>query len=160
MWLLSVVCGPDTNVVIPLGPATEDWIPYSGAGNNHSWQLGRGGVTRSAELWCFPWQGGDRPALAWSPSLLWGAGGICQAGNFKWQKSRPLSPFASKNRNSPAFSGAGKAPAPALPSLVALVTDTEEDQGSHFHWEGFRSDGHTIKKIIHIPVALEESEQS
>lgn len=65
MWLLSVVCGPDTNVVIPLGPATEDWILYSGAGINHSCLLGRGGVTRSAELWCSrgrgvtgqPWHG-------------------------------------------------------------------------------------------------------
>lgn len=88
MWLLSVVCGPDTNVVIPLGPATEDWIPFSRAGNNHSWLLGRGGVTRSAELWCSPWQGGDRPALAWSPSLLLGADGICQAGRLAASSSR------------------------------------------------------------------------
>lgn len=43
--------------------------------------------------------------------------------------------------------------------VVALVTDTDEDLVSNFHWEGFRSGGRT-QKIVHIPHILEEPKQS
>lgn len=101
MWLLSVVGGHHTNVLISLGPASEGWIPCSGAGNNHSWLLGCGGVTRSAVTMGVtgqPWQG----ALPCSGEQ------VAFANLEDWQLQRVemktfLTAFASKNRNTPAF---------------------------------------------------------
>lgn len=53
-WLLSVVHGCETNVLIFLRPQREDWVRYSGTGINHSWLLEHGGVTRNAEFRCSP----------------------------------------------------------------------------------------------------------
>lgn len=79
-------------------------------------------------------QGGDRPALAWSH---------CKPGGLAAPKGRNenISPSPClKEQEHPSILRSWKASNTALPGWVALVTDTEEDHSSNFHWEGFRSD--------------------
>lgn len=122
-------------------PASEGWIPCPGTGNNHS--LLTAGPWGCDKECCH--HGGDRPALAWSPSLLWGAGGICKPGGLAASKGRNQDSSHSlclkeQEHHSILRSREGSN------SFHAWLNGFGYCHSSNFHWQGFRSDGHPLEK--------------